>query len=154
MTSRKWDLGDTSFRSMAHWSCMCPIKAPRPCMHPGCPEMAMPQGSRCLRHKRERQSAEITRRMESPEAREHKAFYDSSTWRKFRLEVLRREPFCRACRALGCARLADMVDHIVPIRLGGDRLSWANLAPLCGPCHQAKRGEEAHGPRAVQSDDG
>jgi 5-methylcytosine-specific restriction protein A len=154
MTQRKWDLGDTILAAVAHWSCMCPIKAPRPCMHPGCPEMAMTQGSRCLGHKRERQSAEITRRMESPEAREHKAFYDSSTWRKFRLEVLRREPFCRACRAAGCVRLAEMVDHIVPIRHGGDRLSWANLAPLCHACHNAKRGEEAHGASAVQSDDG
>lgn len=123
-------------------------------MHPGCPEMALAQGSRCLRHKREKQSVEVRRRMESPEAREHKAFYDSATWRRFRLEVLRREPFCRACKAAGVARLADMVDHIVPIRLNGDRLSWANTQPLCGPCHQVKRGEEAHGILAVQSDDG
>ncbi len=155
MNSRAlWDLGDTLLGSMAHWTGMCPSKAPRPCMHPGCPEMAMASGSRCLRHKRERQSVEITRRMESPEAREHKAFYDSSTWRKFRLELLRREPLCRVCRAAGCVTLAEMVDHIVPIRLGGDRLSWANVQPLCARCHQVKRGEEAHGPRGVQGNDG
>ena len=132
---------------------MCPLKAPRPCMQPGCPETAMAQSSRCLKHKREKQTLEIKRRMESPEAREHKRFYDSATWRKFRLEVLRREPLCRACRALGCVRLADMVDHIVPIKQGGDRLSWANCQPLCSDCHQVKRGEEAHGILTVGSND-
>lgn len=144
------DLGDTSPRAVAHWSCMCPLKAPRPCMHPGCPEMAEVQSSRCSRHRKERQSAETARRMESPEAIEHKRFYDSTTWRKLRLEILRREPFCRACKALGVARLAEMVDHIAPIRLGGDRLSWANLQPLCNTCHAQKRADESNEGRTVQ----
>ena len=55
-------------------------------------------------------------------------------WQQTRQVVLAQEPVCRLCRDA----LATMVDHIVPIRDGGDRLAYENLQPLCNQCHVQK----------------
>ncbi len=43
------------------------------------------------------------------------------------------EPLCRMC-----GRLADLVDHIVPIMDGGAVLDEENLQSLCTACHARK----------------
>ncbi|MBX9580491.1 MAG: HNH endonuclease [Gemmataceae bacterium] len=75
--------------------------------------------------------------------REDKRFYDSAVWQKVRAQVLMKEPYCRECRRNRRVTLADMVDHITPIRLGGSRLAASNLAPLCDRCHAVKRQRES-----------
>jgi 5-methylcytosine-specific restriction protein A len=125
-----------------HSEHMSPMKAQRPCSHPGCPEL-ISFGSRCEAHRRQSQSLQTARRMERPELKRDKAFYDSALWRRVRMEVLRQEPWCRACKAAGRATLADMVDHIVRIQDNGERLARANLQALCSVCHNAKRGRES-----------
>ena len=55
-------------------------------------------------------------------------------WQQTRQVVLSQEPVCRLCRNA----LASMVDHIQPIRDGGDRLAYDNLQPLCNKCHAQK----------------
>lgn len=53
--------------------------------------------------------------------------------RKARLAA---EPLCRRCKERGLTTIADVVDHVVPLALGGqDRDD--NCRPLCRECHRA-----------------
>jgi 5-methylcytosine-specific restriction protein A len=64
-------------------------------------------------------------------------------WEKVRRMHLANEPLCRMC-----GRLADLVDHIQPIRDGGERLDDANLQSLCRSCHDRKTGDDVRRRRA------
>jgi 5-methylcytosine-specific restriction enzyme A len=70
------------------------------------------------------------------------AFYSSAAWQKARDAHLRCEPLCRRCGQHDIVRLADMVDHVLPIASGGERLEPSNLQSLCNPCHGAKTRED------------
>jgi 5-methylcytosine-specific restriction protein A len=69
-------------------------------------------------------------------------FYQSSRWRAVRASVLRNNPLCVACEASGGLVAAQVVDHVVPIKDGGERFDAANLQPLCVPCHNRKTAAE------------
>jgi len=69
-------------------------------------------------------------------------FYGSPEWKRLRAAHRRNEPLCRECAKAGIDRLGDMVDHIIPIRRGGDPLDDRNLQTLCHPHHDAKRRRE------------
>ena len=47
---------------------------------------------------------------------------------KARKWILERNP---ACVIPGCHTPADTVDHIIPVSLGGDPYSVANMQPMC-----------------------
>jgi 5-methylcytosine-specific restriction protein A len=47
------------------------------------------------------------------------------------------------CQWPRCVRLADDVDHIRALALGGDRFSWTNLQSLCRPHHVIKTASDA-----------
>lgn len=72
----------------------------------------------------------------------HPNFYRHAKWLKLRAAVLRDEPFCRECMKRHVVTEATMVDHIQPIRLGGEKYEKENLAPLCDSCHGRKRQSE------------
>lgn len=74
-------------------------------------------------------------------------FYNSRTWRNFRKQRLVEEPLCRHCDAEGIVREAKVLDHIVRITDGGDKLTKENTQPLCVSCHNSKSGKESHGYR-------
>ena len=65
-------------------------------------------------------------------------FYASKEWRQKRLDFLIDNPFCIECKKKGRLTKAVVVDHIRPIRMGGERLSDDNLQALCQSCHSAK----------------
>lgn len=71
-------------------------------------------------------------------------FYQAPHWRKLRALILEREPLCRECNKEGRITEAKMVDHIKPIRLGGERIDEDNLQPLCHSCHNTKSAKERH----------
>jgi 5-methylcytosine-specific restriction protein A len=71
-------------------------------------------------------------------------FYRLAEWRKLRARVLQEQPLCVHCFNQKRLTPAQMVDHINPIRLGGEPLDEENLMPLCHHCHQIKRGKERH----------
>lgn len=52
---------------------------------------------------------------------------------------IKENPLCVECESV-----AEVVDHIVSIRDGGDKLSWSNLQSMCHKCHNRKSGREAH----------
>ena len=78
------------------------------------------------------------------DARENK-FYHSKSWQSARKQVLQNEPLCRTCKENNIIKGANVVDHINPVRLGGDKLDQNNLQPLCTSCHNRKSANERHG---------
>jgi len=68
--------------------------------------------------------------------------YGTTRWRKMRKLMLAAEPLCRECRSI-----ATVLDHIQPVRDGGDAWQASNLQPLCSACHNSKSGKESHAPR-------
>lgn len=97
-----------------------PSAPAKPCRRAGCPELVRDRRGYCDRHQKEAWSAKAKDARE--QRPEDKQFYDSSAWRKFRLSVLKAEPWCRECRRDNRMKLADVVDHVTPIRLGGAKL--------------------------------
>ena len=71
-------------------------------------------------------------------AGEDSSFYNSRDWRKLRLYILAGEPICRECTIA----VANVVDHITPIRLGGSKWNHENLQPMCASCHNKKSSSE------------
>jgi len=68
--------------------------------------------------------------------------YHTTHWRNLRALVLQASPLCKACEDVGLITLAQMVDHIKPVRLGGEFFDAENLQPLCNSCHASKSAKE------------
>ena len=68
--------------------------------------------------------------------------YHTKQWKALRLAMLRDEPTCRECRLAGEVKLASVLDHIQPVRLGGEMWDTNNLQPLCYRCHARKSQSE------------
>lgn len=103
-----------------------PQRLALPCRAGGCPVL-VPNGGYCAKH-------EPTK--EGRQADDGK-FYRSSAWRKLRLLHLHNCPLCASC-----GKSADVVDHVHPIALGGERFALNNLQSLCQTCHNVKRSKE------------
>lgn len=71
-----------------------------------------------------------------------KSFYKSPAWLMTKKKQLERQPFCEECLKKGERVKATMVDHIVPIKQGGDKYNPSNLQSLCWACHSRKSAEE------------
>jgi len=68
--------------------------------------------------------------------------YNTKRWRSVREQVLQSSPLCKNCEAIGLLTVAQMVDHIEPVRLGGEFWETDNLQPLCNSCHASKSAKE------------
>lgn len=68
----------------------------------------------------------------------HDPFYDSTAWRKARKVCLDAQPICKYCKSSNNISAASVCDHIIPIHLGGDRLSTTNHQGMCASCHNTK----------------
>ena len=68
-------------------------------------------------------------------------------WQQLRLVVLNEEPTCRRCMERGRVTAATVVDHIRPLRDGGDN-GRDNLQPLCVDCHAVKTQQDVRARRA------
>lgn len=71
------------------------------------------------------------------EERRIQQFYNSSAWRKKRLEIIERaKGMCEVCWQLGLVREGKEVHHIVKLRDDWNlRLNNNNLILLCTSCH-------------------
>lgn len=69
-------------------------------------------------------------------------FYKTTAWKNIRRIYITNHPICELCKKIDLAVMADVVDHITPIRLGGERLDFDNLQALCHPCHNSKTARE------------
>lgn len=102
-----------------------PRKPPKPCKHPGCPELT--DNNFCDKHKNlhARRSAK-------------ERGYDSR-WRTARKRFLKENPLCLECFKDNRLVEATVVDHIIPHR-GDKNLFWdeTNWQALCKSCHDRK----------------
>ncbi|WP_421406507.1 HNH endonuclease signature motif containing protein [Lacticaseibacillus paracasei] len=77
-------------------------------------------------------------------------FYKSKPWRQLSYSYRLAHPLCERCQAKCLYVQADVVDHIVPIRVDWSRrLDESNLQSLCNSCHWQKTKHED--PRASPS---
>lgn len=113
-----------------------PKKPKRPCSYPGCPRLT--DGQYCDEHKRQR-DREYNRYGRDDFT---KNFYNTAEWRFFRKRQLAERPLCEECLKAGRRTKATMVDHIVPIKQGGEKFAPSNLQSLCWSCHSRKSAEE------------
>ena len=97
----------------------------------GCPNRSIPRVGLCKDHQRERW------REDTKSRKDELRFYSTTQWKRLRHWYLIHYPLCT-----GCGGLAEMVDHIIPIRQGGSELDVANLQSLCNHCHAVKRARE------------
>lgn len=70
-------------------------------------------------------------------------FYHSKGWRMTRKFYIKDNPLCEQCTRDGRTTGGQMVDHIKPISIGGDRLHQSNLQTLCNSCHNKKNAKES-----------
>jgi 5-methylcytosine-specific restriction protein A len=72
-------------------------------------------------------------------------FYNSWPWRKKSKAFRMIHPLCAICEENGLTVAGKVVDHIVRINDGGDRLDDDNLQVLCEKCHNRKSSNESRG---------
>jgi 5-methylcytosine-specific restriction protein A len=84
---------------------------------------------------------ESPKRKQMHERRTVEPRYNTSRWRRYRNYYLKMNPLCCECQ-----RAATVVDHITPVRLGGEFWQPVNHQPMCAQCHNTKSGREAHTP--------
>ena len=116
-----------------------PYKPPKPCAHPGCPELVR-DGRYCAKHKRQVNADYNSHRRDKTA----QSFYDSPQWRRLRKMKLNAQPLCEECHRNGRFTPARHVDHIKEISHGGAPLDMANLQSLCHSCHSSKTLRERH----------
>lgn len=67
-------------------------------------------------------------------------------WRAFRAGILRRDKGLCTIRAAGCTTLAEHVDHVIPLAMGGEKYDPANCRAACEHCNTSRRVHVAHEP--------
>jgi len=72
--------------------------------------------------------------------------YNTPEWQRLRMRRLTNEPFCRYCDEVGDVTLANVVDHIVPVRKDPSRaFDYDNTQSLCVHCHNGPKQAEDNG---------
>ena len=109
-----------------------PHSPKKPCRHPGCPELT--NETFCEKHKKE--SNKIYNQYKRDEL--SRTFYRTPRWIETRKRKLQISPFCEECYKRGTVVTGKIVDHIIPIKDGGEPYDMNNLQTLCWSCHSRK----------------
>lgn len=116
-----------------------PRKMPKPCAHPGCPNLTHDRF--CSDHaKQERKRYDRERGTAAQRGY-------GSRWRKYRKWFLTQNPLCVKCKEEGKLTPATDVDHIQAVKGPNDPLFWepSNHQALCHSCHSRKTVKENGG---------
>ena len=68
--------------------------------------------------------------------------YNTVRWQRLRRHYLNHYPLCEYCRQQGKTVPATVLDHIKPIRSGGEIWNTDNMQGLCARCHQLKTNKD------------
>ena len=125
-----------------------PKKPLKPCKSPMCPKLT--KGSYCEVHKDREENSKAERNKHYDTHKRDKkanAFYQSTEWERVRSQVLSRDKgLCLECIRNKRITFADVVDHIIPIKVAWDRrLDNTNLQSLCHACHNKKTARDRKG---------
>lgn len=114
-----------------------PNKPRRFCQHPGCGNLA--DGQYCSEHANSRRPRDNRRNA-------GERGYDLR-WQRFRDWYLEQpgNQFCKLHISPGCTVVADCIDHIRPLELGGEKYDLNNLQPACLRCNTVKGQREIRG---------
>jgi 5-methylcytosine-specific restriction protein A len=111
-----------------------PTRAPRPCLHPGCPAMASEGSPYCQAHVRPKTSGadyDRTRRKDDPALSLAASIRSSARWQRLRAYHRRLAPLC-----VLCSHPATQTHHVEAIGARPDlAFRLENLAALCSRCH-------------------
>jgi 5-methylcytosine-specific restriction protein A len=115
------------------------------CSKRGCNRVT--ESKYCLLHKDMDQKNKAERHRHYDNNRRDKkatTFYNSIEWEKARKQALTRDHgLCQHCLKEKVIKVADMVDHIIPIKIAWHlRVFLDNLQPLCNSCHNRKTAED------------
>ena len=113
-----------------------PHKPKHPCGYPGCPNLTNDRF--CDVHKKKVDSTYNKYERDNFS----RTFYNSPRWRELRKRKLSISPLCEECKKNGTFVKATMVDHITPIKQGGEAFDINNLQSLCWSCHSRKSVQE------------
>jgi 5-methylcytosine-specific restriction endonuclease McrA len=91
---------------------------------------------------------EPSKRKQMHERRTIEPRYNTQRWRRYRDFFLKLNPICAECD-----EAATVVDHIEPVRFGGEFWAPENHQGLCAAHHNSKSGREAHRPVAYGKKD-
>ena len=71
--------------------------------------------------------------------------YNKPNWIKLRNKQLYEYPLCTYCFKLGIRKIANVVDHIIPVR-DAEHLAFdqGNLQSLCKQCHDVYKQRVEH----------
>lgn len=72
-------------------------------------------------------------------------FYQTREWKSARAAFRVLNQNCAECSKIGLTVTMYAVDHIVPIKDGGDKTCFSNLQSLCLKHHQSKSAQEKNG---------
>lgn len=109
-----------------------PYKPKKPCRFPNCPELT--NETFCDKHRKE--DNKIYNQYKRDEL--SKTFYRTKEWRDIRQKKLKISPLCEECKKNGTLVIGKIVDHIIPIKQGGEPYNLENLQTLCWSCHSRK----------------
>lgn len=112
-----------------------PRKPKRPCSYPNCPELTYDRY--CEKHQK------VIDKNYNKNCRPYAYLYNSSRWKKLRIQFLANHPLCEECKRNGVITASEVVDHTIPHR-GKKELFWDedNLQALCKECHDRKTAKE------------
>lgn len=65
--------------------------------------------------------------------------YAGPRWQRVRKLILARDGYVCQIRSKHCRTVANAVDHIIPMSLGGAQYDPSNLQAACQPCNSWKR---------------
>jgi|SRR3954465_401552 len=125
-----------------------PERAKRPCNKSGCPQLT--KDGYCPQHVKPSVGAEAKRQYDRNRKTDpYRKLYNTAQWKRTRQAILARDPLCmlakKCVERFGTPMPAEVVDHIKPIRDGGESFDANNLQGCCKACHDWKTSTENGG---------
>ena len=122
---------------------MCDTVPPlKRCNHPSCRVHVPFTESYCDKHVGK--VNQVYNRYYDTKDKKYKDFYNSRGWINTRQVALIDDDWlCQVCKSKGVVKVADMVDHTVPVKENWDmRLELSNLKSMCWGCHNKKTADD------------